>query len=275
MTRVRCCQLAPTLGDLATNSAMTLAAIRGSAADGADVIVLPELVTSGYVFSSTDELARAAVPSTHPLFEAWGRAAGSAVVVGGFAERAVDGQLFNSAVVVDASGVLAVYRKVHLWDREKLLFTPGADPPPVVRTRAGPLGVLICYDLEFPEATRYLALAGAELVTVPTNWPLVDRPDDERAAEVTIAMATARINRVAIAFCDRAGVERGQPWTEGTGIVGADGWLVASSGPGTATATAEVDLPRSRDKALTPLADVVADRRPDLYATWTLPDQAT
>lgn len=271
MTLVRCCQLAPTLGDLAANAELSLAAITAAAAAGADVIVLPELVTSGYVFTSPEELAQVAIPSTHVLFQAWARAAGSAVVVGGFAERAPDGRLFNSAVVVDATGVLAVYRKVHLWDREKRLFTPGADPPPVVRTRAGLLGVLVCYDLEFPEMTRYLALAGAELVTVPTNWPLVGRPDDERAAEVTIAMATARVNRVAIAFCDRSGVERGQAWTEVTGIVDAGGWLVASSGPGTATATAEVDLARSRDKALTPEADVFGDRRPDLYAAWAGP----
>ena len=91
----------------------------------------------------------------------------------------------------------------------------------------GRVGVAICYDLEFPEVTRHLALRGADLVAVPTNWPLVPRPDGEHPPEVVIAMAAARVNRVAIACCDRTGTERGVQWTAGATIVGVDGWVLA------------------------------------------------
>jgi len=271
MTCVVCRQLVPRVGEFAANAQMSLSAIRQSVDAGADVVVLPELVTSGYVFHSVAEVEQVAVRADHPLFADWAKAAGGAVVVGGFAERGDDGRLYNSAVLVDDSGVRAVYRKTHLWDREKLFFTPGPDIPPVVQTRVGMVAVLICYDLEFPELTRAVALAGAELIVVPTNWPLVPRPPQERAPEVTLAMATARINHVAIACCDRAGVERGQEWTEGTTIVDENGWVVDVAGPGEGVAFAELDLTLARDKTLTLLGDAFGDRRPELYGALTAP----
>ena len=78
-------------------------------------------------------------------------------------------------------------------------------------------------------------------------------------------MSTARTNKVAIACCDRAGVERGQQWTEGSAIIDPEGWVVASAGPGTAMAVADVDLAATHDKTLTELVDLFADRRVDLY----------
>jgi predicted amidohydrolase len=122
-----------------------------------------------------------------------------------------------------------VYRKLHLWDREKLIFAPGSASPPVLDTRIGRLAVIICYDLEFPELTRSVALAGTQLMLVPTNWPVVPRPEGERPPEAMIAMATARVNRMAVACADRVGRERGQEWTGGTTIVGVDGWVAAES----------------------------------------------
>ena len=78
-------------------------------------------------------------------------------------------------------------------------------------------------------------------------------------------MAAARVNRVAIACCDRAGTERGQRWTEGSTIIAADGWPVAEAGAGEGVATADVDLARSRDKRLADRNDAFGDRRPELY----------
>lgn len=265
MSRVACAQLAPRVGDLEANVALSTAAVARCVASGADVVVLPELVTSGYVFASRDEARSVAVTPEHPVFAAWAAALpADGVVVGGFCELGEGGRLHNSAAVVDAGGVRAVYRKAHLWDREKLFFTAGQDLPPVVETAHGRVGVLVCYDLEFPEWTRTVALAGADLIAVPTNWPLVERPAGERPPEVVIAMAAARVNHVAIACCDRTGSERGQDWTCGTTIIGADGWVLAAT-PEQAEVCVELDLPASRDKTLTEHAHLLDDRRPELY----------
>lgn len=275
MTRIACVQLAPVLGDLAGNASRATEAIAAAVADGADVVVLPELATSGYVFESVEEVRAVAITPDSEVFAAWAAAAGSAVVVAGFAEAGGSGDgsgaLFNSAVVLDAGGVRAVYRKAHLWDREKLFFTPGDAEPPVVGTAHGRIAVMICYDLELPEWVRAPVLAGADLVAVPTNWPRFPWPAGERPGEVVNAMAAARLNRVAIACADRCGVERGQEWVRGTAIVDVGGWVVAATDQEGATITADVDLSASRTKALTELADVLGDRRPELYGAVVAP----
>lgn len=265
MTRIACCQVAPVFGDLAANTALIVEQIRTAAAAGADVIVLPELVTSGYMFNDADEARSLAVPATAESFADWIAAAGDAVVTGGFPESGPDGLLYNSAVLLDGSGVLAFYRKSHLWDREKLIFTPGSEVPTVVATRHGAIAVMVCYDLEFPELTRPVALAGAELIAAPVNWPLFPRPDGEHPGEVINAMATARASKVAVACCDRTGVERGQPWTEGSAVVSPDGWVLAAAGSGAGIAIADVDLTVTHDKSLTEHVDLFGDRRPELY----------
>lgn len=265
MTRIEAHQLAPTIGDLAGNQELALTAIRAAAARGAQVIVLPELILTGYVFSSPGEARSVAIPADDPRLLAWGAAGEGALVIGGFAESGPEGLLYNSAAVVGPEGVLAVYRKLHLWDQEKLVFTPGEDAPPLLDTPHGRIAVMICYDLEFPELTRAVALAGADLIAAPTNWPLVPRPEGEHPPELLIAMAAARVSHLAIVACDRTGTERGQEWTAGTAIIDETGWVVSSPGPD-GVASADLDLTLARDKTLTPLCDAFGDRRPELYA---------
>jgi 5-aminopentanamidase len=267
--RVACHQLAPVVGDLDGNRARALAAIEAAAARGAQVVVLPELVSSGYVFRDAQEAGALAEPADGATVAGWARlaAAHGLVVAGGFAELGAGGRLYNSAALVDAGGVRAVYRKAHLWDREKLVFTPGDDAPPVLDTPHGRIGLMVCYDLEFPEWSRAAALDGAELLCVPTNWPRFARPEGERAMEVMRAMVTASTNRMAVAVCDRCGPERGVEWVAGTAIAGPDGWLLAGPPPSAEPAllVADVDLAAARDKAVGPHNDVLADRRPALY----------
>lgn len=265
MTRVACVQLAPVLGDLEANLDASTAAIADAVADGAQIVVLPELVTSGYMFADADEARPAALPADGAAFGRWIDAAGDATVVGGFCEAGADGRLYNSALVIDRSEVVAVYRKTHLWDREKLVFTPGDRLPAVLSTAHGLLAVLVCYDLEFPEVTRLVAVQGAELIVAPVNWPRLPHPEGERQGEVITAMSAARTNRVAIAVCDRAGVERGQQWAEASVIINADGWVDAEAGWGPGIAIADVDLAASRNKNLTEFVHVHTDRRLDLY----------
>lgn len=271
MTRIACQQLAPEFADLDANRRLTVGAIQQAAEAGADVVVLPELITSGYMFESSDEALDAAIGTDDAILGDWAAEAARAdlVVVGGFCERGGDGRVYNSAAVIDASGLRAVYRKLHLWDREKLVFTPGSKLPAVIDTRVGRIAPMICYDLEFPELTRSLALAGAQALLVPTNWPLVPRPEAERPPEVVIAMAAARTNRMAVACADRLGVERGQEWTGGTTIIGADGWVAAES-RGAGLVVADVDLEFALVKRLTEQADVFGDRRPEHYGALTV-----
>jgi 5-aminopentanamidase len=267
-TVVACCQLAPVLGDPVANRGLAADAVSRAAAAGAGVVVLPELVSSGYVFQSRGEARDSAEAADGETVALWARLAADhgIVIVGGFCEIA-DGELFNSAALVDPGGLRCVYRKAHLWDRERFWFSPGSAAPPVVTTRFGRIGVMICYDLEFPEWVRLPALDGAQLLCAPTNWPAFPRPEGERPAEIVRVQAGAAVNRMFIAACDRTGEERGVGWVAGSVIVDPDGWPLAeadrASGP--VTITAACRLAGALDKATSPNNDVHADRRPELY----------
>jgi predicted amidohydrolase len=266
---VACCQLEIVLGDPEANRAAASAAVHDAASRGARIVVLPELTSSGYAFADQREARSLAEPADGPTVRSWAALAAELdiVVVGGFCEQGADGRLYNSAVLADAGGVRAIHRKAHLWDREKLLFTPGDRPPPVVSTAFGRLAMMVCYDLEFPEYVRQVAVAGAELLCAPTNWPFFPRPGGERPMEVVRVQALAAINRIFIAACDRGGEERGARWVGGSVIADPDGWPLAGplDGPRAGVALASCDLSRARDKHLTERNDVLADRRPELY----------
>jgi 5-aminopentanamidase len=267
MTRVACQQLAPVIGDLEGNFARADAAITEAIAAGAEVVVLPELCTSGYMFDDTAEARQLSIGRDHPLLERWRQhsAQTDVVIAAGFCELGDDGKVYNSAVLYPGGEREPVfYRKLHLWDREKLVFEPGSELPPIVDSAVGKVSIVVCYDLEFPELTRGIALAGAQLLLVPTNWPLMERPPGERPGEVVIAMATARGNRMALACADRAGVERGQAWTQGTSVISADGWVLAA-GHEPGMVLADLDLELALDKRWTEYAHIVDDRRPELY----------
>ena len=270
--RIVCQQFAPTVGDLAANFAAIEQAIDEAVELGADLIVLPELCTSGYVFESETEVAEAALSSDSRVFADWQlQLKGSgALLVAGFPLRDPQG-IFNGAVMLDESGVLAVYRKVHLWDEEKRWFLAGDQAPPVVETRHGRISMVVCYDLEFPEMVRGLLLQGVEVLAVPTNWPLGNSPEKERPAEIHDAMSSARLSRMIIACCDRCGTERGVTFTGGSAIIGADGWIKAErSGRDAGMIVAEVDMATARNKAVSARNDTLGDRRPEVYAQMNL-----
>lgn len=260
--RLRCHELAPRIGDLQHNCHLIGNAISAAMTSGIQLLVLPELATSGYNLTPDEGRACALTPDAD-VFQRWAQMLSSeAVLVVGYCEP--DGpDLYNSAAVITHAGVVHSYRKTHLWDTEKTIFTPGARPPIVLDTPAGRLGVLICYDLEFPEMPRRLALAGADLIAVPTNWPHVNRPAGEHAAEVIQAMAAARASSVAIACCDRNGDERGTSWTQGTAVAGTDGWLLGTKNQDEQL-DVTVDLADSR-RTISPRNHVQDDRRPELY----------
>lgn len=262
---VRCEELAPRVGDLFANLSLIAGAINRAAADGIELLVLPELATSGYRLADEAEARRCAISGDGPeLRSLAGIIPLHMTVILGFCELS-HRSLFNSAAVLTRERVLSIYRKTHLWDTEISLFVQGDIAPPVVQTPVGRVGIMICYDLEFPEMPRSLALAGADLIVVPTNWPLLDRPRGQRAPEVVQAMAAARASRIAIACCDRSGDERGTTWTRGTTIVNAEGWPIGTRTDEATHAFVDAVLDTAISREISPRNDVLRDRRPALY----------
>ena len=273
--RVAACQVSLHIGEIDANRAAAADAVREAAAAGAGIVVLPELTPSGYVFASAAEARGLAEPADGPTAAQWAALAAEhgLIIVGGFAELGADGLLYNSALLADPSGVRAVYRKAHLWNAEADVFTPGDQPPPVVATAAGSIAVMICYDVEFPEWVRLPALAGADLLAVPTNWPAEPVPPGERPMVTANVQVAAFANRMFVAAACRCGDERGVSWTGGSIIAGPDGYPLAgpastSAGPGGARPElllADCDLRLASSKATGPRNDAHADRRPALY----------
>jgi 5-aminopentanamidase len=264
---IACAQLAPRIGDLDGNRERAAGAIARAAAQGAELVVLPELCASGYAFADAGEALSMAEPVDGPTVEGWCSQAAreQLVIVGGLCELDPDGMVRNSAVVIESGELRAVYRKAHLWDREKLLFAPGDRQPPVVQTEVGRVGVAICYDTFFPELMRTLALAGADVIAVPTNSPVLGPPLEPLAAELLLPSAAAQVNRVYVAQADRTGSERGIEWAGASAILDLDGRLLTERASGEALLVASVDLALARDKRISERNDVLGDRRPELY----------
>ncbi|WP_123028828.1 nitrilase-related carbon-nitrogen hydrolase [Mycolicibacterium stellerae] len=273
-TRVACAQVPLSIGDTAGNRTTCRSAIEAAARDGAQIVVMPELASSGYVFADRAELSSLAETCDGPAIAEWANLAEAfgLTIIGGFPEAAGDA-VYNSAAVVDPTGLRGVYRKAHLWDSENAVFDRGDDLPMVVDTDHGRIGVMICYDVEFPEWVRAVALSGADLLCAPVNWPLLPRPEGERPTEMVRALAGAGMNRMPIAVCDRVGTERGQVWIGGSVIADADGYPMVVAEFGTAgVITADIDLAESRVKRINSYNDVHGDRRTDLYRRTALLD---
>jgi predicted amidohydrolase len=267
--RIACAQIAPRVGEVNYNRQLCNAAIIDAAQQGAELVVLPELAQSGYAFHDRDEALKSAEGLYDETVLGWFELARQydIIVVGGLCERLSANEVANSAVLVDPRGWLTCYRKTHLWDREKLIFTPGDQPPPIARTAKGRIGLMICYDLEIPEWVRLAALGGVQLLCAPANWPDLGRPEGERPAEIVRVQAAAAVNRMFIAACDRHGYERGIDWVGGSSIVDADGFPLAgaSSLPEAQLLLADIDLAEADDKWISDYNHVLQDRRPEFY----------
>jgi predicted amidohydrolase len=248
-------------------------AVTEAADRGARLVVLPELAVAGYCFSSPEEARAAAEDLDGPTMSLLRdlSAARGLVVVAGLPESGDDGHVHNTAVVVDRGRLVGSYRKVHLWGEEPRFFRAGTRPPLVVDTSVGRVGVMVCYDLEFPEWVRLAAQQGAEILAVPVNWPRLRPGRRADASDVLRARAAATTYRVNLVVADRCGVERGVDWVGASLVCGPDGTLLA--GPhedpddvaSPVVLVAEVEPALARDKRLGPHNDALRDRRPELY----------
>jgi predicted amidohydrolase len=270
--RVAIAQLELHPGALTDNRERIVDAIRTAAGQGANLIVLPELASSGYRLDSWREAHAAAEPIPGPTTEIWREEARAAdcYLVGGICERAGNA-LFNSVAVVGPEGVLALYRKLHLFLEERLIFQPGDAGLPVVTLPFGRVGVVVCYDLRFPEAMRILALQGADIVAVPTAWaPGFDRtpPPDGIIDQVRAAAVQANLNQVFVAAASRVGSDGDLTYLGSSVVVNPHGRL--EYGPASredeVIEVIELDLAEARRaKVRHPLITPLADRRTDVY----------
>ena len=228
----------------------------------ADLYVLPELFNTGYNFIRKEEVEAGAEGTDGPTFRTLAAFAGKrkCYISYGFAEKA--GDLYNSASLIGPSGMLGLYRKVHLFDRETIFFKPGNVGLPVFDLPFGRVGMMICFDWIYPESARTLALKGAQLIIHPSNLVLPYCPD---------AMITRCLeNRIFAATADRVGNEkRGGIDLRFIGtseIVSPRGEVLVRLGiSDEGIAVVDVDLGESNQKNINEYNNLLTDRRPEQY----------
>lgn len=272
--RIACVQFAPVFGDLTAN---TNRIVDDIASIDADLIVFPELATSGYFHVGPEEVARIAEPLDGPHIQRIIAAAGNAgkVVVCGFAEMAGDivaptqagvyRTFFNSALIAGAGlEHPRVYRKTHLFYKETLGFTSGdtgfftVHLPHLDCT----IGIMICYDWRFPESARTLALKGADLIACPSNlithfWRMAM---PVRAFE----------NKVYLAVANRTGTDHNAhedvSFNGQSAIYSYNGSVLTDApAEGEAIIITEINPSETRTKSFNSINDIMKDRRPDFY----------
>ena len=264
--RVAVAQMEPRLAEKERNLDAALERLEEAAAAGAQLLVLPECAIPGYMFDSAEEALPYAEEIPGPTTEAFGRECARLGVhaITGLLERDGD-TLYNAAILVGPDGLIGSYRKTHLpflgVDR---FVTPG-DEFKVFDTALGRIGLIICYDLRFPEATRTLALHGADLVALPTNFPMAAKLQCD-----VIAPARAAENRIYLLVANRVGKERWGEFCGWSQIVDPYGTRLAEAGETEETLlVADVELEKARDKDYVVPGEyelyLFGHRRPELY----------
>ena len=229
-------------------------------AQGADLLVCPEMSLTGYQIGAAG-VAAVAEPADGPLAQSVAAIAQRhrIAIVYGYPDRNPQGKPYNAAQFVDADGQrLSNYRKTHLFGNiDRAQFSPGMQAPEVFEWHGWQLGLLICYDIEFPEPARGLALQGADAILVPTaNMIAFDE------VQRVLLPARALENRVFVAYANACGQEGGTAYGGLSTVCGPMGTVLAQGGRGEELLFAS--LSRS-DLLMVRGSSPLNDRRPDLY----------
>jgi 5-aminopentanamidase len=268
-----CVQSHVTFADVPDNFRRAAEWLQLAAAKSVDLVVLPECLLTGYGFESREEAMQQALSVDDPAWEdliSICRASGQLHVVIGFLEREGIGsetKLYNASALLGPAGMIATYRKVHLPHLGVDRFVDRGNRPYVVhQAGAARVGLAICYDCSFPEPMRVLGLAGADIIALPTNWPIAAA----RTADI-VPPARSMENHLYFVAANRIGTERGFRYCGKSSICGPDGVELARAiADEEVMLIAEVDLAAARNKRIerTPGAHVIdrfADRQPDFY----------
>ncbi len=234
---------------------------RAAAGAGADLLVCPELYLSGY--NAPEAVARVAEPADGPAARRIAAicAAENLAIAYGYAERdpATD-HLYNAAQLFGPNGAsLLQYRKTHLYGpMERNVFKPGDRLGAPAALGTWRVGLLICYDIEFPETARALALQGADILLVPTALP-----HNVSYVPNLLIPARAAENTVFVAYCNRCGTENGLTYAGQSRVAGPDAAICAAAGSGEALLIATLD--HGARAAAAAAAPYLQDRQPALY----------
>jgi len=255
------------------NLARVLENLERAAGEGAKLVVFPECALSGYCFTSREEAMPAAEtvpgPCTEKIAEAAKRLGVSAVV--GMLERAGD-EVYNVAAVITPQGIQGTHRKIHLPFLGIDRFDALGDVPFTV-FQAGParIGVNICYDCSFPESGRVLKLKGAQILAIPTNWPV----GSDTWAHIPKVRAIE--NHMYVVAADRVGEERGFRFAGHSQIIDVTGAVLVEAGETEETLLyADLEPAHADENRVVRIAgewefDRMASRRPEMYEPITLP----
>jgi predicted amidohydrolase len=256
------------LADKTRNLEAVQTRLREAAGEKARLVVFPECVLSGYCYTSKAEALPHAEPIPGPATDALAAACRRLdvwAVVGLLEHEVSTGNLFNACVLTGPQGQLHDYRKIHLPFLGVDRFTTPGNRPFTVHDLGGlRVGMNICYDGSFPESSRILALHGADLVVLPTNWPI-------GASACALVAARALENHIYYAAVNRVGEERSFHFLGQSRIVDCSGELLAScAGDAEETLYATIDPDEARRKRVVKIpgeyeVDRVGDRRPDMY----------
>jgi len=256
-------QAAGSPGDVEANLVELARTAEAAARAGASLLVCPECWLCGYnIGARVASLAEERDGPSARRIAQIARENGLAIVYG-YAERASrEPSIYNAAQVVGPDGTtLAHYRKTHLFGPdERAAYRPGARLEPPFAFGGFRIGVLICYDLEFPETARCLTLMGADLLLIPTATS-----SEYAAVTDYIVPARAVENQVYIGYCNHAGVENGLTYLGGSRLVALDGRPVVTAGATEALLIGGISTDARAAAAV--IYPYRSDRRPELYAS--------
>ena len=255
--RVALIQLRPADGDKARNLAAAGEAVAAAAAQGSGLAVLPEYALAGFPAERMRELAE---PLDGPSLSAFrDLAAGAGVcLVAGLPRLDEAGRIFDTTVVLAPDGaLLTVYDKTHLFDRERAVFTPGAALQPPFEFAGVRFGVLCCFDVEFPEPARTLALRGAQCLLVPSA-----NMEPWGPAHRAFVRARALENHCFVAYANAVGSASGYRFEGESCLVDPRGRVLCDAGRGETVVWGDVDLAVAGEARA--VGDYLAQRRPEL-----------
>ncbi len=272
--KIACVQMDVKIGEVDYNLAAIEDRLRETARNGTKLAIFPECAVTGYCFESLDEARPFAQTIPGPATDRITAQCAELDMFAVFGMIEVDGDsVYNAAVLTGPEGVVGSYRKVHLPYLGVDMHVAYGDRPFAVHDIGGlRVGINICYDSAFPEATRTLALLGADLITLPTNWP----PGAECVA-AHVLNTRAMENAVYFAAANRVGSERGFEFIGRSRICATKGETLAASEDTSETILyAEIDPELSRNKTAVRepgrhAIDRMADRRPEMYGTLIKP----